>query len=360
MSTSIVGLAAKQNTADSVSQAIGAAKISYFDGLCYRLWVNLLQIIESNSSGLFPAPERHVDGIWSRVYFCGDRVLKVYKHVNQHGIDLTTRDNRRGFYTDDFNWNKVVTPDIYLEIVGIDMSDTGCISAAPINEAHDFVIVMVRGDDTRSFARELEADNVSEAEVEVLTGQLVQASRHLTNQMQDGLQDIICVGWQSLFLNGIRDMDSYFEKAEGINTTEIKEMLQATFRLAGSCRHISEAGTPSLRAAIASQPENVLYYRQQPLLIDSMFPKRQWRVVDAQHNVARLALFLNVLGHPRLGEHAYNVYFSLTDDRISQEALLLYELRNALWQYAYRHIYKEFEAAAKFRDYSVRLLKQLH
>jgi len=360
METPFLGLAAKQTTVSSVSQAIGTAKISYFDGLCYRLGVNLLQIIESNSSGLFPAPERYIDGIWSRVYFCGDRVLKVYKYVNQHGINLTTRDSRRGFYTDDFNWNKVVTPDIYLDIVGIGISGTGRISAAPINEARDFVIVMVRGDDTQSFAHELEAGNVSESETEALTGQLVQASRHLTGQMQDGLQDIACVGWQSLFLNGIRDLDSYFEKADCVNKTEIKDMLQATLRIAGSCRHISEAGTSSLRAAIATQPENVLYYRRQPLLIDSMFPKRQWRVVDGQHNIARLALFLSVLGNPKLGEHAYNIYFSLTDERISHEALLLYELRNALWQYAYRHIYKEFEAAAKFRDYSVRLLKQLH
>ncbi len=312
--------------------------------------MDLIQAIEKGQLAEFGQANKTIETLLSKVFFFGDRVIKVYKHVKAFYGDLSDFQFRREFYKDDFFWNQTMSPEIYLKLGGVRLTGSAfelCDFAA----GQDFYIEMARIDSSRNLTNLLARGEISVPEMEMITATLVEKLRLLTRERRDHLRELYEIGWPSLNLEALEDLRQWMYLADKrVPRAESDRLVNALLKSARSQDYLKQFDPAFLSVAIDNNCDNLLMLDGKPGFIDIMPPKINWRASDELFHVCRTAADAYALGSKELGDAVYRVYskFRATAPDAIRNG---YEIRGAMIQWALRHIQNQPELAEKYKNF---------
>ena len=116
---------------------------------CFLMTYSQKPLIELVKAGKTPGETtipKHIETVISNVFVFENLVYKVYKNdndfFNQGFRDISTTSARFDFTRRDFTWNQTLSPSIYLELRGVEVTEEGEISFVEEDQAEELVMVM--------------------------------------------------------------------------------------------------------------------------------------------------------------------------------------------------------------------------
>lgn len=303
--------------------------------------MTLIEALEQGTFHDFGQPDHVIETLLSKVFFFGDRVIKVYKHKEAFYGNLADPSFRKTFYAEDFFWNHEMAPDIYQKLIEVD---------------GDHYIEMRNVDATKNLTNLFADNTVSVSDIHRLTTELVTKLRQLTTDRKAKLHRYFEMPWITLQDDDFEDLRQWAYIAESIPRSTTDEIVNLLIRAAHQEPYFTAFDQSLLSAAIDNNPDNLLILNGKPGFIDIMTPKDNWKVADEFFTVARTAVDAYVLGSEAHGNAVYATY-----DRKGQPpiARLVYEIRTGLIQWPYRVIVNQPERAEKYKTFVLNRVQQL-
>jgi hypothetical protein len=214
-------------------------------------------------------------------------------------------------------------------------------------------------DDSKTLTKLLIENKLEEKNVAPFIDTLVDTLATLTTERRDklaylyekSLAQIIQDDIETLF---VWMMDTSPEIAEA-DSTRLKATL---FAAIDKEPYFKNAKAESYSAAIDANSDNLLLLEGKPSMIDIMPPRVTWRVVDEYATISRTLVDIEVLGNAQLAQAAGAAYAKY-GRAISEKTDLIYKVRAAGIQWAYRYMLKQPELAQKFAAYAKQKLTEL-
>lgn len=288
----------------------------------------------------FGLPDRVIDVQISKIFFFGDRVVKVYKHQKQFFADLADARIRKEFYREDFYWNHAMSPEIYEKCVRVVDGDD-----------EDFYIEMHRVDGEQTLTKRLIAGAVTEDTMKRLVETLVQSLRRITVGHREKLQPLFLRGLLNVHIDSLEDLRHFAYLADAhIPRSDADAVVNTLIERSTKSEYFLNEHEHRFSAAIDNNPDNVLIIDGDIRFIDVMPPKESWRVADEYLTIVRNAVDAYVLGRDEIGDAVYEAYryYSLP---IPETVTLIYEIRAAMIQRVYRHILGQHDIAGMYREF---------
>ncbi|HEY9584967.1 MAG TPA: hypothetical protein VJJ02_00025 [Candidatus Paceibacterota bacterium] len=297
--------------------------------------------------------------VLSKLYFFTHDVIKWYKPVQAYYGNLLDSQLRREFFLDDYAWNRTISPDIYTKLLGMRYEEQS-IRLVSFDEAQDFLIQMNRLNDVTTFSDRLQTQNVSSDVLQNVLDLLIATTRRLTVQPPESLKDRVERGLLSLYRENVVDLQNQLHRAEKfLSIAEADTIIEHLFLFIDNHSYFTHFPGSQLGIAIDCHTDNILIDEHgKVFLIDGMFPKKSWRVIDECHTVARLATNIAVLGNFDKRNEIYLYYRQKYRD-FNEKAALVHELRTALMQWSRRHLLGDHDLAEQFHEYALNLLEEL-
>ena len=113
-----------------------------------------------------------------------------------------------------------------------------------------------------------------------------------------------------------------------------------------------------LSAVIDNNCDNLLLFNDNPSFLDIMPPKQEWKVSDKYFNIMRTAVDAYALGSKELGNAVLRTYGKYQAEPPINVALI-YEIRSALIQWAYRHLINQHNIAQKYKNFTLVKVEEL-
>ncbi len=312
----------------------------------------LLNTIKKGKFGDWGKPEKIINTLLSNVFFFKNKVLKVYKHEKAFYGDLTDPEYRKYFYKEDFFWNNVMSPEIYLKLGGVKIKSKNKILLSEIDDADDYYIEMTKIDDTQTITNKFDEDLISVSDLSEMIEKKIEKLRYLSTKRKNLIEKIKKNGWYKLNKTVLEDLRqwAYMSKKHipKDSTDKIVDYLQEV--TATHDYFTNEDNHRMLSISIDNNCDNLLFLSGKPNFIDVMPPKEEWKVADENFVVLRTAVDAYVLGNKELGDTVYQVYKKYQNE-IPQTAALVHEIRAAFIQWAYRHLINQHERAEKYKKF---------
>lgn len=319
--------------------------------------MRLIEALELGVIKEFGKPERILETALSKLFFFGDKVVKVYKHGKYFFANLEDLEPRRKFLQDDFFWNHAAAPEIYKELNGV---RKGTFEKVDVSQGDDFYILMNKIDGSATLTKLLGENKLSIEDTKRATVKLIELLRLLTSKKINDFKHLTDTGWRELWQKETIDScRSWLEMAsEYILKSEIQRII-AVFEAASNREKYFTHYDPNRFAIVADNNcDNFIFLNGQPSFLDIMPPKEGWRIADEYAVVARTAVDAHVLGGSEHGQAVYSVYRNYRADA-PESVKLLYEIRAALIQWPYRHISGQHELAEKYKQFVLPKLNTL-
>jgi aminoglycoside phosphotransferase family enzyme len=296
--------------------------------------------------------------VLSKLYFFQEKVLKWYKPVKAYYGDLKDFTSRERFYRDDFIWNQTMSPEIYTALHAISPTISSKRARNLAHKKNDFVIEMKRLRKIKTLSQMLIDKKTSPKIMRDSIKVLLAAGPRIQNTHGSPKIDAK-LDYLTIYLELISDLQKQLYRARAhLPVSEANSAINELRFLVKNVRYFRHFPTKKLIPAVDCHTDNVVFEKGKVALIDSMFPKANWRTVDELHTVARFATNAAVLGSPALRDFVYKLYGKkVSDDH--EEAALIHEIRTALMQWSRRNLLGEPELAEKFRKYAFTLMKEL-
>ena len=298
----------------------------------------------------FGKPDRIVTAHISKVCIFGDRAFKVYNHEKHFFADMSDFQARKSFYTEDFFWNNVAAPEIYLHLWGVTQTNDS-FKLVPPGMGEDFAIEMTAIDDSKTLTNLLLQHELTAVHAAAFVDTLVDTLATLTKERKEEMDDLHARGLFGLMEDNIDSLYKWMcdvEHIERDDTENVRSLLsQAITRDA----YFSNTSPETLVAAIDVNSDNLVLCGDRPSFIDIMPPMRIWRVVDEHATLFRFFVDLEVMGNIELRAAAETAYAKYNRD-IPPVAACAHELRAACIQWAYRYMLCQNDLAEKFGTYA--------
>jgi aminoglycoside phosphotransferase family enzyme len=312
--------------------------------------MTFLQPIRNGDIAAWGKPKKEIETLLSNVFFFDTTVVKVYKHQTTFFGDMADPEFRTSFYTEDFFWNHSFAPEVYVHLGGFAMSEQG-VACVPFEEGSEYFIEMKQIDHTKNLTTLLSEGNISAEECSQIVRHMIETAREVAKQKKEQLEDLFATPWLDLHIDNLESLRSWGYLADAhIPRREIDQKVDFLIEISKTHPYFTSFDASHLTAAIDNNCDNLLYQNGQPSFIDVMTPKHSWKVHDEFFGVTRTAVDAYVLGTPALADAIYDTYRTYRDIPEDQ-VRLIYELRSAIIQWAYRHILKEPKRAAKYKAY---------
>lgn len=297
--------------------------------------------------------------ILSKLYFFTHVVLKWYKPVQAYYGNLLDSNLRREFFLDDYAWNRAVSPDVYTKLLGVRYEAENA-RIVSLDEAQDFLIQMTRLYGVMTLSDYLQKQSVSSDILQNVLDLLVTTTRRLTVQSPESLNDRIDRGLLSLYRENLIDLRNQLRRAgEFLSIREADTIIEHLLLFIENHPYFAHFSSAQLGIAIDCHTDNILISEyENALLIDVMFPKKSWRVIDECHTVARLAANAAVIGNLAWRSEIYS-YYRMKYNDFDEKAALVHELRTSLMQWSRRHLLGHHNLAERFHAYALKLLGEL-
>lgn len=249
------------------------------------------KIIKSFSLGRFSGCQekpKHIVTVISNVFISGQRVYKIYKNddkeFNTLFYDLSVKENRFKFTTNDFSWNHDLSPEVYLELRGILLQKENVVFTDPTKGVDELCIVMQKIDMHNALIIKL-------LNIELKTHDFYQIGYHFADR-ESKLPEISDSGlnlYQN-FITRVRDVDEFFiYMKDVISSKETKKYVDYLYNFVE--KHKVELGKAKhlIGTGIDIHSENAIYDHNRLYMIDTYPPKEDWRLGYKHINIYRLA-----------------------------------------------------------------------
>ncbi len=312
--------------------------------------MNIVTALEERLIEGFDSEHDHViETVLSKLFVRGDRVHKAYKHRTADFADLTLRDIRRSYISEDFYWNNAMAPDIYLELRGV-MLDGSQFVHVPELESEDWYIVMRKIDSTRDLMRILERESPTPLELVQYVDTLLSRLRVLSEARQ---QDLI-----HFFDKGRAHVHDEVRGASGWASATAGEILslsdvERAERLLERALEIEpyfNQPIPTISVVIDNNGENIIFLERGVSFIDVMPPKDSWRVHDRYFLVCRTSADITALQGSVYAEILHDAY-AMHHELPSPVVRATYEIAAALIQVPYRIMVGREDLAKKYATF---------
>ncbi len=305
-------------------------------------------------------PDRVVTPHISKIFIFGARVFKHYNHQKYFFADLTNSDERTEFITEDFFWNNAAAPEVYRHLWGLKQDAGGeGFSLVPHTEGEDWVIEMSLIDDSLTLTKLLSGGLLKLEHVRPFISTIVDTLATLTIERRNKLSFLYEKPLNQIVKEDIENLYVWMlDTAPRIPKEHSERLKSVLFKAIDVEPYFKNAGKEQYRAAIDANSDNLLWLDGSPSMIDIMPPRVSWRIVDEYATVSRTIVDIEVLGTSALAEIARASYASFGRE-LPPTAKLVYEVRAAGIQWAYRHMLNQEELAEKFGIYTLKKLAEL-
>jgi aminoglycoside phosphotransferase family enzyme len=310
--------------------------------------MNLLEALEAGAvRGISELPERVIDTHISKVFLYPTKARKVYKQEKFFFGDFTDKNFRKDFYGEDFSWNRTMSPMIYIALKPVVFGENGWIPSVA-NAADDFYIEMNRIDDGRNLTNLMLSGGVKREQFfqigKVMTERLIV----LTKRERAHIQGVFKRGWKDLMRERLEDLRQFGYDAAPALGKPVTDRLVADFNgFFSSSSYFDSIDDTKLSVAIDNHSDNILLLDTGVGFLDVYLPKKEWSVVDAFHNICRLAADVVVLAGRGEADVLYKAYSSFVQPG-PDNVRLFYEFYNAMIRGVYLYMIGKPDLAARY------------
>lgn len=321
--------------------------------------MNLIQAFDQKLvEGLVTPPDKIIETVVSRLYFYGDKVCKVYKYEKAFFGDFSSLEFRRNFYEEDFGWNHIMSPDIYLALQCVKKSDSQY-KLANFSEAEDFYIEMKKIDVEKNLTNLILARQINENDLKKITAEMTLRIQNLTNSRKDKMTALFQRGWADLHREDIEDLrnlcymvDLQLPKSK---TDEIIDVLENATR---ENDYFQDYNLNNLSLMIDNHSDNIIFFNGKVEFIDILPPKENWRVGDPYFNICRPAVDVAVLWSEEKADLMYQTYEQIVNS-VPPAVKTNYEIRSAMIQVSYFYMLNKPELAEKYLKFTEQKISSL-
>ncbi|MDP2741418.1 MAG: hypothetical protein Q8O66_01875 [bacterium] len=311
--------------------------------------MNLIEAFDKNLI-INKTPDKIIETIISRLYFYGDSVYKVYKYGKFFFGDFGSPDFRKNFYKEDFYWNNIMAPDIYLNLKGTAaVNDEHKITELSV--AEDFFIEMKKFDDNKNLTNLLLQKQISENDIKKIISEMVTRIKEITeNKKSDPTYNFN----QKLIDINLADLESDANLLHLIPSFISAEKTDKIFNFLENISkdnpYFKNYDSNNLSALIDNHADNVIFLDERVEFIDVLPPKKSWRIGDIHFIVSRIATDMAVLWEKEKADMLYSIY-QKDNKPIPIEITSIYEIRSALIQMWCFYSQDKLDIAQKYLNF---------
>lgn len=322
--------------------------------------MNLIEAFEKNSIiGLdTSSPDKVIETIISKIFFYGDKVLKVYKYEKFFFGDFGFAEFRNNFYKEDFGWNKKMAPGVYLSLAGV-KKDGEKYKLAELAEAEDFFIEMKKFDDDKNLTNLLAKKQIVKEDIEKIVSEMIYRLGELTQEKRAAkeynfdkkLIDIHMAGLES-------DRNLLYLITDFIQKDKTDAIIDFLKNVSINHAYFKDYNPGKFSLLIDNHADNIIFLGDKVQFIDVLPPKESWRVGDFYFVASRLATDIAV----RLSEGKSKIVYEKCKDVFSvipEDVKNIYEIRSALIQMWCFSTTGKPEIAQKYFDFIDRKVSAL-
>lgn len=313
--------------------------------------MNLIEAFEKNLLNI-GEPQRTIDSIISKIFFINNKVYKVYKYESNFAGDFGSLEFRKGLYSEEFRWNSIASPDVYLSLNFVTYDGKEWKSVNQVEDASDFYIVMNELPAQNNVIELLLHGRFSDEQVK----QVASYSEQVITDLEKVNQDLINSGKGNAKAN-LRDVliDSFSDWAKLFNSPNLdNELISKTMKLLtnffDSNPYFQNYDVSRLTVGLDNHALNMFFFNEKPQYIDIYPPVKKWLVSDKLLNVALISSAFSVFLGKEKGAVFYKTSFGESYSELS-EVIDFYEIRYCLAQGMYYQKIERPEIAVKFLDF---------
>lgn len=312
--------------------------------------MNLIEAFEQNLVDGFSErkPDKVIETIVSKIFFYGEDVYKVYKYEKFFFGDFSLDSFRREFYQEDFQWNNVMAPNVYLALRPVKIVD-GVFKVVDLPEAQDFYIEMKKFDDDKNLTNLLLTKNISDKDIKNITVKTVNRLGELTKDKRNNLsynfnQKLIDIHFADLE----SDRNLLYLIPDFIKKEKADEIFDSLMKASASNQYFLNFDSNDFSLLIDNHADNIVFFNNEVNLIDVLPPKESWRVGSIDFNICRLATDIAVLFDYDKADLVYKAH----NKDIPEDVKKIYEARSALIQMWCFNSVKKPDIAKKYLDFA--------
>lgn len=321
--------------------------------------MNLIEAFEKTKvSGFYSETDQVIESAISKLFFYGDRVLKVYKYEKYFFGDFSSPSFRKEFYQEDFHWNHAMAPRVYVALKSVKEMGDGY-EQANLDNAKDFYIEMKKIDVEKNLTNLLFAKQVSRADLEKIATEMTIRIQNLTRDEKEKLKPLAKRGWFDLLQEDLEDLRHWAYMADPklpkIKVDELMDILEKAF---GEEEYFKNFDSENLSIALDNHSDNILLLNGDVEFLDIMPPKENWRITDPYFNICRPAVDVMVIGTPDEAKAMYRVYEKIAPT-VPSRVKTIYEIRSSMIRAPYFYFLGKPDLAKKFLDFTEAKLQTL-
>jgi aminoglycoside phosphotransferase family enzyme len=283
----------------------------------------------SDFLGIVP---QHISTVISDVYIFGDTVLKLYKRDvewwNKGMTDLSGGKSRIDFITQDFSFNRILSPDIYLDLKTLKHIEGGIMLTDPGADDDELVIVMNKVDTSQTLTKVLPEHTLSLGDYESIGRSMAEKKMLLPMNF---LPKQVKGNWYEQLRDRFNDLEQWVNSESSFS----KDVAQAGLKtlratLEENKEKFSSMTLEKLSVCIDCNSENLLFTDHQLSFIDAFPPKAAWKIGAFDHDIFRTGSDIYALA----GKNAYEAYvqgvYSVAENKLDKELHHFYLLYGAM------------------------------
>lgn len=284
-----------------------------------------------------------IETVLSKLFVRGDEVHKAYKHRIALFGDLTKRDVRKKFISDDFAWNNVMSPEIYLELRHVAVRD-GAYAHVDPESAEDHYIVMRRIDPKKGLVLMLESGEIKPDDLARYVASITDRLRILEKMYASQLQEYIDRGTAHVKDEIVNTCNWAYTADPFLLPDDVDRAKTLFLKTFESETYLKDGARSSV--VIDTNPDNIFFIDGSVSFLDVMPPRDSWRIHDPYFIICRTSADVSI-HDPALAEALHHEY-AKREVLPSKAVRTAYEIAGALIQVPYRKLVGQTVAAEKY------------
>ena len=240
------------------------------------------------------APE-HIETQISHIFLFPKTVYKICKRdntfFNDHFRNLADRKTRIDFYKSDFFENNYFSPDVYLNVYGVNIADDKVLVTNNVDSAEDIVIRMKRINLKYNLSHLLHEKSLTEKDFRNMGFSQTKAVDLYPNQPKTH------ESYYDIFQRRIDDLKNWMYSAPGYftkeKTDEIIKVLQEY--LEKRKNDFLNFDRSKYVVSLDNHSDNIFYLNRKMFFLDIYPPKEDWMIVSPWTNIYRPATDIFIL-----------------------------------------------------------------
>jgi aminoglycoside phosphotransferase family enzyme len=320
---------------------------------------NLIEAFENGTFRGLGKPDRVIETVISKLFFYGDNVYKVYKHMTAFFGDFTNDRFRHEFYHDDFIWNNTMAPDVYTKLGYVKKVGEKYIESDHDN-SDDYYIQMKRIDDSKTLLNLSARMPLSKDELVKITETMFERVAKLTEIKKTDLQDLFNTPYLKLDLQNLETSRNWlYMSPDYIPKADADHIIDTLKNFISGHPFFTKYDGSGYQASIDNHTGNIIFDKGHIDFIDSMPPMRIWKIQTNIYTVSRPATDIEVLLGKEYSDKMYETLERIRNIKIAPEIRAYYQTVAALIQAPYLKILKEDVLADKFLAFAKEKIKEL-